>query len=288
MDEGGDDEWAEQLQRTLYAAIDNRAAWAIETLVEAGADVSALFWDGYTPLMVACWHEKPYATVEALLEAGADVNGVSASGVTTLASICGTLWSEEHVDSIKCLLEYGADVHAPSAVPGDEANGHTTTALDVLIEGYEYYAAYGSQSVAQRLGTAIAMLVAAGDCRVDLIPSPCSGLEAALVPVWRQAVEGLPAAFRRLGRQAQERTRTALLALHRCSPELPLDQLQAIIQAALGVASKEDAQKALPGIFQRLEPAVQARVRAALLAMHRSCPTLPRDMRWAIMDAVLA
>lgn len=238
MDEDGADEWAEQLQRTLYAAIDNGAAWAIETLVEAGADVNALFLNGYTPLIVACWQDEPYAIVEALLEAGADVNGASDSGVTPLASICGTLWSEEHVDSIKCMFEYGADVHAPSAVPGDEANGHTTTAMEVLIKGYRYYLDRGF-SAAVWSGAAIAVLVAAGDHRVNLIPSPCPRLEAALVPVWKDE-------------------------------------------------DNESAAEALPGIFQSLEAPLQARVRAALLAMHRYCPALPRDMRWAIMQAVLA
>ncbi len=49
-----------------------------------------------------------------------------------------------------------------------------------------------------------------------------------------------------------------------------------------------DAKLALPAIFQRLEDQVQARVRTALLTLHRFCPSMPKELRWDIMEASLA
>jgi hypothetical protein len=97
-----------------------------------------------------------------------------------------------------------------------------------------------NESRKMELGSAVAALVAAGDWDTAAIPFDCPGLEAALVPVWRDADSDVSAA------------------------------------------------EALPAIFQRLEAPVQARVRTALLALHRLCPDMLKELRWTIMETALA
>lgn len=55
---------------------------------------------------------------------------------------------------------------------------------------------------------------------------------------------------------------------------------------ALLVVWKE-APEDLPGIFQRLIPPVQERVRTALLTLKRFGDGMPEEVRWIILSAIL-
>ncbi len=62
------------------------------------------------------------------------------------------------------------------------------------------------------------MLVAAGDRQWDSIPSPCPGLESALLPVWTDAPDELGQLFSHLEDSVKRRIRAALCTLHHASP----------------------------------------------------------------------
>ena len=60
------------LDRHLFAAIDQREALSVEHLLRQGADIEARGQDGATPLMMAAESGQP-AIVKLLLERGADI-----------------------------------------------------------------------------------------------------------------------------------------------------------------------------------------------------------------------
>jgi len=82
---------------------------AIETLLEAGADIKARNRLGYTPLMFAARFNSNPTIIETLLKAGADIKARSESGGTPL------MWVAENDSNpaiIETLLEAGANVKA--------------------------------------------------------------------------------------------------------------------------------------------------------------------------------
>jgi ankyrin repeat protein len=64
----------------------------------------------------------------------------------------------------------------------------------------------------------IAMLVTAGDRQWAHVPSPCPGLEAALLSVWTDAPQELGQLAARLEPEVKRRIRAALCVLHHASP----------------------------------------------------------------------
>ena len=79
----------------------------VETLVERGADVNALGWDGGTPLHMACHHDRP-DMVRVLLDAGADLTIRNQWGRTPLH-----VAARRNCDLVAALLlSRGADPNA--------------------------------------------------------------------------------------------------------------------------------------------------------------------------------
>jgi hypothetical protein len=62
------------------------------------------------------------------------------------------------------------------------------------------------------------MLVAAGDRQWACVPSPCPGLESALLSVWKEAPQELGQLAARLEPEVKRRIRAALCTLHHASP----------------------------------------------------------------------
>jgi hypothetical protein len=88
-----------------------------------------------------------------------------------------------------------------------DSQGQTPFRLCFAIRGH-YYSEF----------RIIAMLVAAGDRQWAHVPSPCPGLESALMPVWIAAPQELGQLFSRLEDPVKRRIRTALCTLHHASP----------------------------------------------------------------------
>jgi ankyrin repeat protein len=100
-----------------WAAYHDNAALA-ERLIAAGADVSAASEYGQTPLSVAC-HNRNTALVERLLDAGANPNTASPTGETVLMAVADMGTSE--IALARLLIAHGADVNTRETTKGQTA-----------------------------------------------------------------------------------------------------------------------------------------------------------------------
>ena len=104
----------------LIDAVEDGNLAAVQTLLDAGADVEGRGEYGYTALIEASVYGH-LAIVKALLAAGADVNASSYINHTSLMMAS----SRGHLDVVKALLAAGADVNARDH-DGETALGRAT------------------------------------------------------------------------------------------------------------------------------------------------------------------
>ena len=151
----------------------------ITTLLAAGAGPNIANELGQTPLHIAA--EKSHlSSVNKLLAAGADPNIANELGQTPL-HIAVAYPSN---DVVKALLAAGSD-------PLHQDN-EGRTPLQYLYERHneEPFSAIQCNT--------ITALVAAGDRPWECLPTPCPGLEAAMLSVWQAAPDEMPELLKRM------------------------------------------------------------------------------------------
>ena len=158
---------------------------AIELLIEAGADVNRASTEnngpaGRTPLHWVA-RENDLDCLNTLLAAGADPNIADSAGETPLHR--AALGSS--VDVINALLEAGCD-------PLHQDNDGRTPLQ------YQYEVKHNELPFSADEFEVITALVAAGDRSWECVPTPCPGLEAAMVSVWQAAPDELPELVKRM------------------------------------------------------------------------------------------
>ena len=168
----------------LHVAAYNGNTEAIELLIQSGVNVNRLSTDEYarvpagsTPLHFAAAAEnQQLSSLNRLLASGADPNIANARGQTPLHLTI--LWSS--VDILTALLAAGGD-------PLHQDNDGRTPLQ------YFYYTGFFADHF-----NIITALVAAGDRSWECVPTPCPGLEAAMLSVWQNAPDELHELLKRL------------------------------------------------------------------------------------------
>ena len=181
----------------LHRAAEYGNIKVIELLIEAGADVNRVtIGSGRTPLHSAAYELK-VKSVSTLLAAGADPNIANAEGRTPLH--VAAQWTSS-IETVNVLLAAGSD-------PLHQDN-RGRTPLQHLYEGRR-----NNGSSAKHFNV-ITALVAAGDRSWECVPTPCPGLEAAIVSVWQAAPDELPELFKRLNEEMKKVVQEVLRVLH--------------------------------------------------------------------------
>jgi ankyrin repeat protein len=175
----------------LANAADRRMA---ALLIAAGADVNA---DPACPLHMAAYYGR-LAVLEELLS-HPDINVNKRSGQLHNTPLH---WAAHNrrPECVAALLAAGAGACIT------DADGRTP-----LLFGFadnEHYSRY----------RIVAMLVAAGDRQWARVPTPCPGLESALLSVWKDAPEELVQLFSHLEDPVKRRIQAALCTMHQTSP----------------------------------------------------------------------
>ena len=173
----------------LHDAASSGNKKAMELLIQSGADVNRVSTGecgrslpaGSTPLHFAA-HKKGLSCLKKLLEAGADPNIANSAGQTPLHR--GAVFRSSSVEIITTLLGAGCD-------PLHQDNDGRTPLQ------YLYYETRYSYFFSREFNT-ITALVAAGDRSWECVPTPCPGLEAAMLSVWQNAPDELPELVKRL------------------------------------------------------------------------------------------
>ena len=196
------------------------AAWsgnikAIELLIEAGADVNRVSTGdvsaGSTPLHWAASRNQ-LTSLNTLLAAGADPNIADARGQTPLYRAAWRLMASS-VDAISALLAAGCD-------PLHRDNQGRTPLQ------YFYDRRNEVQFPAEEFNI-ITALVAAGDRSWECVPTPCPGLEAAMLSVWQAAPDELPELVKRMENPPQ-----TLIELY---ARMDDDEMKKVVQEVLRV-----------------------------------------------------
>lgn len=207
----------------LHAAARTNKAEVMRRLLDAGADVDQRLvgnWRcGQTALHVAASQGHSEA-VKILLDAGAEVDCIDCQGRTPLI-----LAAMEGMDkATEILVEAGADV-----LHKDDNGLTAMQGLNHYFSGIEMYVMTQGR-MRPCFNTAVA-LVAGGDRNWDCVPSPCPGLERALVNVWRNTPQHLPLLFKKLEKTVQARIQLYLQILHHALPNE--DLRMKVMEAAL-------------------------------------------------------
>ena len=197
----------------LHWAADSGNSEAIELLIEAGADVNILSTEGDvlpagdTPLHFATIHNESIC-VTTLLAAGADPNIANAEGRTPLhvANLGSSL------ENVNALLAAGSD-------PLHQDNRGRTPLNSV----YEVRRKFGFSAKHYNIITALVT----GDRSWQCVPTPCPGLEAAMVSVWQAAPDELPELFKRMENPPQN-----LIELF---PRMDDEEMKKVVQEVLRV-----------------------------------------------------
>ena len=197
---------------------------AIELLIQAGANVNrvstqghALYGAGRTPLHYAA-SEVQLDCLNILLAAGAGPNIASAAGETPLRT--APFWSS--VEVINALLNTGCD-------PLHRDNDGRTPLQHLYAEYNRFFSVKHFNS--------ITALVAAGDRSWECVPTPCPGLEAAMLAVWQAAPDELPELFKRMENPPQ----TLIELYARMDDDDDDDAMKKVVQEVLRVLHRHFA-----------------------------------------------
>ena len=225
----------------LLRAVRAGAAESVRVLLAAGARTAARARNGDTPLICAT-SIGACKVVSELLVAGADVHAASLRGnfATALhvAANCGSL------ETVSLLLAAGA---SPTATDRQDAMplhyavraGHPAL-VPLLAAGgvaVNHCSAIGSpmeMAFKQRLFPGTAALVTAGARLWTLVPRPCPGIGAALLPIWLTSPKHLHPLRKRLSPRALALLRATLLCMPRLRPRLPHEVVVRILSHVLG------------------------------------------------------
>ena len=193
---------------------------AIELLIQSGADVNILSTEewhnvpaGSTPLHFDARHARydRLDCITQLLAAGADPNIINSAGQTPLHHAAWT----SSVDVVNALLDAGCD-------PLHRDNDGRTP-LQLFCESSK---GYEEQFSAEHLHI-ITALVAAGDRSWECVPTPCPGLEAAMLSVWQAAPDELPELVKRMENPPQ-----SLIELY---ARMDAEEMKKVVQEVLRV-----------------------------------------------------
>ena len=102
--------FAEDLDKELFAALQNGKGETVNDLLVKGADINARDGNGFTPLMIAA-AQRDIAMVHALLSKGADANLKNNDGGTALIAAIAS-GNKILGDIVQSLLAKGADANA--------------------------------------------------------------------------------------------------------------------------------------------------------------------------------
>ena len=168
-----------------YASLTENSE-ALALLIQSGADVNILspveqrLPAGSTPLHFAAYSSEVDCITQ-LLAAGADPNIANSAGQTPLHT---AVFRSSSVEIINTLLDAGCDpLH-------QDNQGRTPLQYAYYLRVNRYH-----NSIPPDVITA---LVAAGDRSWECVPTPCPGLEAAMLSVWQAAPDELPELMKRL------------------------------------------------------------------------------------------
>jgi ankyrin repeat protein len=195
-------------------------------LLREGAEIESIDLNGRTPL--CCGVDRRIAAL--LIAAGADINGGRSTHPLHEAAMGGYLGVLEELLShpgINVNKQTGGYQRTP--LHSAAVNRHTECVAALLAAGadacitdnavdtpifscFAYRRDYSEFRI-------IAMLVAAGDRQWAHVPSPCPGLESALLSVWKETPQELPELAARLDSEVKRRIQAALCVLHHASPK---------------------------------------------------------------------
>ena len=204
--------------QAIHLAAYSGHAGVVEVLLAEGADPNAKDNYRFTPLHNACLGGS-LEVVRLLIDAGADVNAQAKNGGTPLilASQYG------HFDIIAALLEAGAAINLKENQGRSALYYAVLRTGDAALRAATLLVKCGARTDKMiQLPQMCVAVIAAGYPDWSVIPSPCPGLQQAVLAVWRRPTssDDLPQLFKRLQSDVQERVRTVLLSLHRCCSEL--------------------------------------------------------------------
>ena len=179
-DVNGGDGWIAPLHRAIYN--ENKAAF--DLLIQSGADVNILSRArhddapaGSTPLHFATFKDNSDC-ITTLLAAGADPNIANDWDEVPLHIAA----SHRSNDVVNALLAAGGD-------PLHRDDQGRTPLQELYVETHNFSAEDFN---------IITALVAAGDRPWECLPTPCPGLEAAMLSVWQAAPDEMPELVKRM------------------------------------------------------------------------------------------
>ena len=178
------------------------------------------------------------AVIQLLIKAGADGRAVDHEGNTTLHFLCKRMkltcgiWgtSLKNIDNLPVangirrfetiatwLIDAGVDVESRNA------DGHTAIHVLMNTNGLKSESAGAWRVLVQPMAGS---LVSAGCRSWDAVPTPCNGIERALLPLWKKHPEDLCILMSRLKEDLKPVLRTFLICLHHHLPGHPELQIE--------------------------------------------------------------
>lgn len=210
----------------------------LEILIQSGADIMsrghelALYDDstlksprileGDTPLHCAARFLR-YKNLNILLENGAELDAINRLGNTALHMAAQSNFCDDTaIATLSTLIEAGANVLCKT--------NYSYTPLQIVSLGHEFRRHFCTDAFSYE---GMVLLMAAGDRNWECVPTPCPGLEQALLPVWRDAPEDLPELYGRLTNVMKYRIQMCLRVLH---GRLPEELRMQVVAAAIEIS----------------------------------------------------